>query len=230
MRFKPNRWVAVRVVIGLMLLTAGLATASCGSSVPDRDPAPETSLQLPDGYELRLDRPNRNPVEFVATSDGEVLRVHTGPAGIIYRPDQVASSTTYTARARFTEIDAPRGHREGFGLFIGGQDLEDGRQRYTYFLIRGDGRYLIKHRDGPSALEVSDGWELSAAVHIRSSEARDVANELAITVERDRVRFSCNGELVADIPIGGLSIQGVVGVRVNHNLEVNIEDLQVEQI
>ena len=227
MRFKPSQGLAVRVVIGLMLLTAGLATASCGGSVPGRDPASATSPHLPDGYELRLDRPNRDPAEFVATSDGEVLRVHTGPAGIIYRPDQVASATMYTARARFTEIDAPSGHREGFGLFIGGQDLEDDRQRYTYFLIRGDGRYLIKHRNGPSAFEVTDGWELSAAVRVPSSEARDAVNELAITVDGDRVRFSCNGEPVADMPIGGLSTQGVVGVRVNHNLEVSIEDLQV---
>ena len=228
MRFKPNR-KAVRVVIGLMLLTAGLATASCGSSVPGRDPAPATSLHLPDGYELRAGPANRDPAEFVATSDGEVLRVHTGPAGIIYRPDQVASATTYTARARFTEIDAPTGHREGFGLFIGGQDLEDDRQRYTYFLVRGDGRYLIKRRDGLSTFEITNGWELSGAVHVPSSETRDVTNELAITVDGDRVRFSCNGEPVADIPIGDLSTLGVVGVRVNHNLEVSVQGLRVEE-
>ena len=227
-RFKPSRWVVARVVIGLMLVTAGLATAYCGSSVPSHDPA--TSPHLPDGFALRLDRPNRDPTEFVATSDDAVLRVRTGPAGIIYRPDQVADGTRYTARARFTEIDAPIGHREGFGLFIGGQDLEDDRQRYTYFLVRGDGRYLIKHRDGPSTLEVTNGWELSAAVHVPSAEARDVANELAITVDGDRVRFSCNGEPVADIPIGDLSTQGVVGVRVNHNLEVNVQELEVEGV
>ena len=57
---------------------------------------------------------------------------------------------------------------------------------------------------------------------------RDVTNELAITVDGDRVRFSCNGEPVADIPIGDPSTQGVVGVRVNHNLEVHVQDLQVE--
>ena len=214
--------------MGLMLLTAGLAAGSCGGSGPSHDPALASSPHLPDGYALRLDRPNRDPTEFVATSDDGVLRVRTGPAGIIYRPDQVASAARYTARARFTEVDPPIGHREGFGLFIGGQDFEDDRQRYTYFLVRGDGRYLIKRRNGASTVEITNGWELSGAVHVPSSETLDVVNELAITVDGDRVRFSCNGEPVADIAIGDLSTQGVVGVRVNHNLEVRVEDLQVE--
>ena len=216
--------------MGLMLLTAGLAAGSCGGSGPSHDPAVASSPHLPDGYALRLDRPNRDPTEFVATSDDGGLRVRTGPAGIIYRPDQVASAARYTARARFTEIEAPIGHREGFGLFIGGKDLDDDRQRYIYFLVRGDGRYLIKRRDGASTVEITKGWELSAAVRVPSSEARDVANELAITVDGDRVRFSCNGEPVADIAIGDPSTQGVVGVRVNHNLDVHVQDLQVEGV
>ena len=214
--------------MGLMLLAAGLTAGSCGGYGPSRDPALVLSSHLPDGYALRLDRPNRDPTEFVATSDDGVLGVRTGPAGIIYRPDQVASAARYTARAQFTEIDPPIGHREGFGLFVGGQDLEDERQRYTYFLIRGDGRYLIKRRDGASTVEITNGWELSGAVQVPSSETRDVVNELAITVEGDRVRFLCNGEPVAEIPIGDLNTRGVVGVRVNHNLDVRVQDLQVE--
>ena len=93
--------------MGLMLLTAGLAAGFCGGSGPSHDPAAVSSLHLPDGYALRLDRPNRDPREFVATSDDGGLRVRTGPAGIIYRPDQLASAARYTARARFTEIEAP---------------------------------------------------------------------------------------------------------------------------
>ena len=49
-----------------------------------------------------------------------------------------------------------------------------------------------------------------------------------IAVDGGRVRLSCNGELVAEMPIGGLSAQGVAGVRVNHNLRVRIQDFCVE--
>ncbi len=227
-RFTPSWRVVGRVAIGLMLLTAALPVGSCGGSGPSQDPALASAPHLPDGYALRLDRPNRDPTEFVTMSDGGALHVRTGPAGIIYRPDQVVDAARYTVRARFTEIGAPIGHREGFGLFFGGQDLEGDRQRYTYFLVRGDGRFLIKRRDGASTFDMTDGWEESGAVRVPSSESRDVANELAITVDGDRVRFSCNGESVADIPVGDLSTLGVVGVRVNHNLEVRVQDLQVD--
>ena len=227
-RFNLDRWAVGRVVVGLMLLMAALAVGSCGASGPNGNPVLESSSSLPDGYALRLDRTNRDPADFVMTSDDGTLRIRTGPAGIIYRPDRVANAAPYTARARFTELDAPIGHREGFGLFIGGQDLEGDRQRYTYFLVRGDGRHLIKRREGDATFDITDGWELSGAVHIPSAETGDVANELAITVDGGRARFSCNGEPVADIPIGDLSTLGVVGVRVNHNLEVRVQDLHVD--
>ena len=228
MRFNPSRLVERRIMMTCMLVTVALAAGSCSGSGPRDEPAVASLPHLPTGYALRLDRPNRDPSEFLTTSDDGGLHIRTGPAGIIYRPDQVVDEARYVARARFTEIDAPIGHREGFGLFIGGLDLENDNQRYTYFLIRGDGRYLIKRRYGDSTEEITNGWESSEEVHVPTSENRDVANELAITVDGEHLRFSCNGELVADMPIGSLSTQGVVGVRVNHNLEVRVEDLSVD--
>ena len=228
-RFSPRRSVVGRVVVGLALATAGLAVASCGGgSGPNDAPAVGSYPHLPAGYALRLDRPNRDAAEFVTTSDDGVLQIRTGPAGVIYRPDQVSDSPRFTARARFTEIDAPVGHREGFGLFIGGQELEGDRQRYLYFLVRGDGRYLIKRRDGGSTAEISNGWEASEAIRVPTSETSDVTNVLEITVDAERVRFSCNSQPVAEMPVEDLRTDGVVGVRVNHNLEVWVEDLQVD--
>jgi len=228
-RFNRSRLTMYRVVTRFTLVTAGLAVGACGGSGSTDGPAVASSPHLPAGYALRLDRLNREPTEFVATQDDGAIHVRTGPSGIIYRPDQVVDSARYTARARFTEIDAPIGHREGFGLFIGGQDLEHDGQRYTYFLVRGDGRYLIKRRDGASTEEITNGWEASEAVNVSTSANRSVANELTITVDGERVRFSCNGEPVADIATGDLSTQGLVGVRVNHNLEVRVQGLQVDR-
>ena len=206
-----------------------LAIGSCGRPGVQRDPTEGgSSGHLPAGYTLRIDRGNRDPANFVVRASDSVLQLETGPAGIIYRPDQQASADRYTVRGRFTEINAPVGHREGFGLFIGGQSLEGPNQRYTYFLIRGDGRYLIKHRSGASATDVSDGWEVSAAVRVPTSRGDEVTNELAIALDGGRLRFSCNGEPVVDIPIGDASTQGIVGVRVNHNLEIRVEDLRID--
>jgi hypothetical protein len=54
-----------------------------------------------------------------------------------------------------------------------------------------------------------------------------VSNELSIVVEGAEIRFSCNGEEVASLPVGDVSSLGVVGVRVNHNLQVRIEDFDL---
>ena len=210
-----------------VLLT--LAVGSCGGPGAQRDPTEGGPPgHLPAGYALRIDRGNRDPANFVVRASDSGLQLETGPAGIIYRPDQQASADSYTVRGRFTEINAQVGHREGFGLFIGGQDLEGPNQRYTYFLIRADGRYLVKHRSGASATDVSDGWEVSEAVRVPTSRGDEVTNELAIALDGGRLRFSCNGEPVVDIPIGDASTQGIVGVRVNHNLEVRVQDLRID--
>lgn len=227
--WKPVRLMGRQLATASMMVTIGLVTGSCGGAVPSSEPAVESLPSLPAGYALRLDRPNRDPAEFLTTSDGGELRVKTGPAGIVYRPDQLVDGTRYTVSALFTEIGAPVGHREGFGLFVGGQDLENDNQRYTYFLVRGDGRYLIKRRAGELTEEITDGWELSAAVHVPTPENHDVSNDLAITVDGEQLRFLCNDELVAEIPTGELNTQGVVGIRVNHNLEVSVQDLRVTE-
>ena len=44
-------------------------------------------------------------------------------------------------------------HAEGYGLFMGGQALDGKGQKYTYFLVRDDGKYLIKRRDGEKTSE-----------------------------------------------------------------------------
>ena len=228
-RFRLNWRVGNRVVARVTTLAVGLAVGACGDPGASGDlPAVAPSAHLPAGYALLLDRQNRDPADFVATSNDGGLQVRTGPAGILYRPDQVADAGHYGVRARFTEISAPMGHREGFGLFIGGQDLEGANQRYIYFLVRGDGRYVIKQRDGASTKEMSDGWQPSEVVRVATQEDGDVTNELAITVDGARLHFSCNGEPVADMSIGDLSVQGVVGVRVNHNLRVQIQGFRVE--
>ena len=211
-----------------MLVLVGCVMASCGqpdSSGFDQGVSPPG---LPSGYALRLDRENRNPADFVAKFDNGDLQVQTGPAGILYQLDQYVDADHFAVRAQFSEMDAAIGHREGFGLFIGGQGLVGASQRYTYFLIRGDGRYLVKQRDGASTWELSEGWQLSDAIHIPATGRNDVANELAIIVDGALVRFECNGESLTELPSDDVTARGIVGVRVNHNLHVRVTGFQVE--
>ncbi len=189
--------------------------------------APEgPATGLPAGYALRLDHDDAEAADFhVEEGDGAVM-VRTGPAGVLYNPDDVPPEGDYNVSATFTEVGAPAGHREAYGLIIGGASLDGPAQRYTYFLIRGDGRYLIKKRDGAETMNVTDGWQESDAV-VAAVEDGDVTNDLSISVRGDQAHFSVNGTEVATYPTSQLDVSGIAGVRVNHNLNVRVADFSV---
>ena len=46
----------------------------------------------------------------------------------------------YTTKATLT-MTKLASHQVAYGLFVGGQDLDTDKQRYTYFVIRQDGKY-----------------------------------------------------------------------------------------
>jgi hypothetical protein len=192
---------------------------------PDLAPAgPATGL--PAGYAVRLDNEDAAAADYhVEELDGGMM-VRTGPGGILYDAQNVPAGDDYTVSATFTEVGAPAGHREAYGLIIGGSDLSGPAQRYTYFVVRGDGRYLIKKRDGAETMNVTDGWQESDAV-VAADVDGDVTNALSIAVRGDQAHFSVNGTEVAAFPTAELDVAGVAGVRVNHNLNVRVEDFTV---
>lgn len=192
----------------------------------DPDIAPEGQANaLPTGYEVRLDRAGSTAADYHVTQQDGGLHVETGPAGILYDAGDAVESGDYSVSATFTEIGAPPNHREAFGLFIGGSGLQGEQQRYTYFLVRADGRYLIKRRDGAETPTVT-GWTDSEAVN-GAAEGGDVSNELSIEVRGDQVHFSVNGTEVATHPVSDVDAYGIAGIRINHNLNVQVDDFEV---
>ena len=165
-----SRTIRTSALIAVLALTVGSCDEGASDGLPDGAPEAAPGSGPPEGYALRLDRANRSPSDFLATQREAGLQVHTGPAGILFRPDDLVESGDYSVSARFTEIGAPMGHREGFGLFVGGSDLEGEGHRYTYFLVRGDGRFVIKRRDGRTTEELSEGWQPSELVRVAAME------------------------------------------------------------
>ena len=218
------------------VMVLGLTAGGCGET-PAAAPVADAALatHLPAGYALQLDRANRDRTDFVVQTDAGELVVETGPAGILYRPDdlehivEAGDANLYRVRGTFTEVGAPMGHREGFGLFIGGQHLEGDERRYVYFLVRGDGRYLVKKRDGDATVELSSGWQSSDAVRVPTGDGGQVTNELAVEVDGGQLRLFCNGEAVAELLIGETVVSGQVGVRVNHNLHLRVGNLGIDR-
>src|SRR5689334_17677602 len=116
---------------------------------------------LPAGWSARLDNGSTTPAGVKISAAGPALRFESGPAGIYYKNADKASGT-YTVTATFTQLE-PAAHPEAYGLFIGGADLAGADQKYTYFLVRQDGKTLVKRRAG-SATPTVMNWTDNAAV------------------------------------------------------------------
>jgi hypothetical protein len=124
----------------------------------------------------------------------------------------------------------PSVHPEAYGLFIGGTDLDKDTQRYTYFLIRQDGKYLIKSRDGATTKPIVD-WTTAAPMKDASvaKAGFKTSNELAIRVQGDKVSFLIGGTQVHELPRAQITTDGIAGIRINHNLEVQVAGFDLKK-
>jgi hypothetical protein len=177
-------------------------------------------LERPADWKVRYDRPSNDSLYFVTMTPG--WHITTGPSAILYNPSTTAEGE-YRASAEIYLFPGDR--REGFGLFIGGKDLAGDGQSYLYFLIRRDGRFIIKRRNGNETPTITP-WTENPAI-VRQSGDDQAKNLLEIDVGREQLAFFVNGEQVAKIPRGDLPCDGVVGLRINHNLDLHVSSLTI---
>jgi hypothetical protein len=178
------------------------------------------------GWWARLDDPKeaRTGLKFVTMGTG--LRATTGPNVILYDPEEDWEGP-YTTKATMT-MTKPASHQVAYGLFVGGQELDTDKQRYTYFVIRQDGRYLIRKRTGATTANVAGDWADHASIQKPDAQGSQT-NELAIAVGRETVTFMANGQTVATQPRSAVDAVGISGLRIGHGLDVQIEGFSVEQ-
>ena len=179
---------------------------------------------VPAGWNVRLDSGSTKPDGVNAMTMGTGIHFKTGPAGIYYRAADTKSGA-YEVHASFNQVE-PSAHPEAYGLFIGGADLAGAGQKYTYFLVRQDGKFMISRRDGAKVSAVVP-WTDNAAVK-KTDAATKGLNVLAIQVAADKVHFLINGTEVNAQPASAVDAAGTYGLRVNHNLNVHIDGIGVK--
>jgi hypothetical protein len=178
---------------------------------------------LPAGWSARLDNGNTKADGVKITPGAGGLHFQSGPAGIYYKAMDKKTGA-YTVTASFTQVE-PSAHPEAYGLFIGGAGLDGADQKYTYFVVRQDGKFLIKKRAGTATPTVT-AWTENAAVK-KADASGKMTNTLSIAVGKDKVSFLVNGTEVSSAPLDQVDANGVAGIRVNHNLNVEVEGFSV---
>jgi hypothetical protein len=218
----------VLIVVGLGGNIGILAAQTRDSSShSDQDHPVAGGGMLPAGWSGRTDEGGDiQNVKFVTMEPGYHLTL--GPATILYREIDRAKGPFHTL-ATFHQMKKLK-HAEGYGLFFGGENLAGGDQHYVYFLVRDDGKYLIKRREGANTSEISKGWTPSAAIKKGDAQGRST-NLLEIDAKQDpaKVSFKVNGTSVHTADARTMNPNGIVGLRVNHNLELHVEGFDLHQ-
>jgi hypothetical protein len=178
-----------------------------------------------DGWEARLDRDGdaASVLNFMTMGSGVHATTAGRGAAIFWQPASMTKGN-YTISASFTQAE-PSNHPNAYGLFFGGSDLDGPNQQYSYFVIRENGQFMIRKRMGAEVPIVVD-WSGHDAINELDTEGR-ATNTLAVEVGDDQVRFLVNDTEVSTQPLSGVDTAGITGLRVNHFLNVHIDNLML---
>ena len=198
-----QKWLTAVVILALSFVAIGHAQRGRGAGPAedrhrhhDRSQA-TASRSRAGGVAWTMSKSRRPGLKFSAMNGG--LHATTGPNIIFWDPQQMASGN-YTVKATFS-VTKPPSHPVAYGLFVGGANLDQDSQKYTYFVIREDGQFLIKKRNGAATTNVAGDWAANPAVTLRAAGVQK--NELSIQVANGRVSFMANGKEVASHPGDG---------------------------
>ncbi|MDA1185583.1 MAG: hypothetical protein O2930_13190 [Acidobacteria bacterium] len=188
------------------------------------------AAQAPAGWQVRVDRsqnfedPDDVP-ELMVMTMGNGFHVKGGPAGVFWNPTNRATGD-FTAKASFTLLE-PSSHTNYYGLTFGGADLASDAQKYVYFLVAQNGNFLIKWRNGDEVGDIVASTP-NAAIRTPGADGRST-NMLEVRVAGNTISYVVNGTVVHTTPKSGATAvtDGVVGVRVNHVLSVQVDDFEV---
>ncbi len=198
--------------------------------------AAPVAAQAPAGWTIRTDGAagaghahgaDAAKVSFVVMKPG--WHVTTGPAAILFDSTMRARGD-WRLEAELHLFD-PGTRAEGFGVFFGGTGLTGPSQRYAYALVRRDGRAMLKVREGTATRTVRD-WTANTVIPTWKGgpAGTSVRYPLVVEAKGDRVALWVGGTQVLDAPRAELPTDGVVGLRVNHALNLHVEKLTVSPI
>jgi hypothetical protein len=179
---------------------------------------------LAEGWSVRAD--SGTGADNKLTMDGSALHFVTGgpPSnnGTYFNPAWTATGN-HTFSATLTQ-NVKATHPDAYGLMIGGSNLADENQTYTYFEVRQGGDFYIATRKGSAVTPVVP-WTKNAAIKPEGPDGKQ-SNTLTVQVNGANVIFSVNGTEVNRQPVTAVQVNGLFGFRVCHRLDITATDIK----
>jgi len=181
---------------------------------------------VPAGYTGVTDKDDAKITDAKYTETGGRWEIQTGPAHITFAPKDSARGQ-FQISTTIEQLEKPK-HPEAYGVFLGGSNLTDHEKvKYGYYLVRGDGKYLIKTRVGENTTTIVD-WTASPKIPTEDAGGK-ATYKMTVHVAPDTVHFLMDGNLIAAVPKSKFPTDGIAGIRVNHNLHVLVTPLAVSK-
>jgi hypothetical protein len=213
-----KRTLFVSLCVGSL---AALALFAQGPKGGDNDPdRAVTGGKFPAGWSARPDRGTPDQINF--TEAGGAMHFVMGPAGTFYNPAWTKTGN-FKFSARVSQVKKAS-HPTSYGLSFGGKDLAGPMQTYSYFLVRQTGEFYIANREGDARPTAVMPWTANAAIAKETAEGKQV-NTLGVEVSGDNVIFTVNGTEVARQPKAKLHTDGLIGLRIGHNLDIDVDQV-----
>jgi hypothetical protein len=166
--------------------------------------------------------------------EGNKLVLNVGPAAIYWNPANAASGD-YTVSATFTEPKymSANSHPHPYGIFIGGNKLDTDTPTLLYCAPYGNGTFIVRGF-GPAPFQMGGRRPAENAAVKKAETGGAVTQEVKWTVKGSRAECSINGTMVAGYDKGELvgegkleSLDGIAGIRVSHNVDVEVTNFKV---
>lgn len=210
------------------------ATTSAADARPDANNPVGGNLTWPAGWHVRTDgdddvvisevEDDSVDVRFSTMSPGWHITTQR-PRAIFWHPASTATGD-YTASTTI-HLFPPGDRREGYGMILGGRDLDGPDQEYLYFLLRRTGEFLVKVRRGDETETVVEWTAHDAIVPFNDKTEGTATNTLSVQTMGSMIHFQVNGQDVHVLDDASLPTQGIVGLRANHGLNLHVETLDV---
>ena len=166
---------------------------------------------------------------------GSDIEIHTGPQ-MLYWNTTNKTSGDFTVSATFTEpkFMSSMDHPHPYGVFIAGNDLDGANATALYCAVYGNGNVIVRAFPTSFAPNANRRPAASDAANKAAGKGEPVTQMISMSVKGDTVTCDVNGKNVASLKKADLvgdgklkSIDGYAGIRVAHNVDVNVKDFKV---
>jgi hypothetical protein len=166
---------------------------------------------------------------------GAEIQINNGPAAVYWKATDTASGS-YTVSATFTEPKymSSNDHPHPYGIFIGGSKLDTDQATLVYCTPYGNGTFIVRGF-GPAVFRVGTfGRPAPSEAVKKAATGGSVTQDVAWVVTPEKADCKINGTVVASIPKADLvgagkleSLDGIAGIRVAHNVDVNVTNWKI---